>query len=192
MSAALPPLAAGDGYAKELAKWRARLAEWERTFAIWDLNESHVRPPAPPTTTKKWQAKSKPELMQQREAAYTAATDLQSSLYERWQERNAGRTSKRKARHEEQRVRDWAAERAARELEGEEDAEEEEPEFSSRRWARMFQDCRWGEGDCDCILCRGAKRREEEEQEYWQRLEEEQIERGCRRTAAGRAASSTT
>ena len=29
MSAALPPLDAGDGYAKELAKWRARLAEWE-------------------------------------------------------------------------------------------------------------------------------------------------------------------
>ena len=75
---------------------------------------------------------------------------------------------KRYAEREEQReerVRDWAAERAARELEGEEDAEEEEPEFSSRRWARMFQDCRWGEGDCDGILCRGNKRREEEEPE---------------------------
>ena len=98
MSAALPPLDAGDGYAKELAKWRARLAEWEQTFAIWDLEEPHVRPPAPPTTTKKWQAKNKPELMQQREAAYTAATELQSSLYERWQERNAERTSKVKAK----------------------------------------------------------------------------------------------
>ena len=32
-----------------------------------------MRPPAPPTTTR-WQAKNKPELMQQREAAYTAAT----------------------------------------------------------------------------------------------------------------------
>ena len=42
MSAALPPLDAGDGYANELAKWRARLAAWEETFAIWDLEEPHV------------------------------------------------------------------------------------------------------------------------------------------------------
>ena len=40
----------------------------------------------------------------------------------------------------------------------------------------MFQDCRWGEGDCDCILCRGNKRRAEEEQEMWQRLGEQDAE----------------
>ena len=47
MSAALPPLDAGDGYAKELAKWRARLAAWEETFAIWDLEEPHCLIGAP-------------------------------------------------------------------------------------------------------------------------------------------------
>lgn len=148
-------LLASDGYAKELAKWRARLAAWEQSFESWDLKETHVHPPAPPKTTK-WFSKTKPELNAQREAAYEAANAATKALGARWEERNAQRTKERGQAKEAlrgQRERDWAAEREARE-------DDALPPPGSREWRRieeeeclLLEDGPLGGSSCSCRIC---------------------------------------
>ena len=77
-------LEASDPYAKHLAHWRdVELPAWQQRFDGWDLTSDLVRPPKPPTVSKKGLA-STPA----RTEAYWAERAVWQPWYDRWEESN--------------------------------------------------------------------------------------------------------